>query len=296
LQVYRKVTAAVPGNMSASLPDPAVDELAVERRMEIRPTVNEIICAAARVSVTSTRKSRGNWSAPFATARSSTNPRRARSGTIRDGRVFLGATISQSAAGYGGTRGVLVRWKAPDGRWFKPVERYRGAAGGSRPGRSAASVAEYLGRPGTAFPAPILMPDGGAVRERPPAKLDLEAELRRFGVDGSVSFDQARLNAGLEPVRRHARAVLPALGVTFFGGVTYVGRGTPPAWDGQEDELADNLRRSLNPEQIELLDLAKSDATADEIGRTLGFKGGYARRKGVQVVDEALDALDRLAA
>lgn len=55
----------------------------------------------------------------------------------------------------------------------------------------------------------------------------------------------------------------------------------------QEARIA---RRDVGPYHAEVLDLAISSSTAEEIGERFGYHGKYAERKGIRLVNEALDA------
>lgn len=55
-------------------------------------------------------------------------------------------------------------------------------------------------------------------------------------------------------------------------------------------------RAAVGPWHAEVLDLAISCATAKEVGEEYGFSGKYAERKGIRLINEALDTLGRYAA
>lgn len=55
-------------------------------------------------------------------------------------------------------------------------------------------------------------------------------------------------------------------------------------------------RAAVGPWHADVLDLAISSSTAKEIGEEYGFFGKYAERKGIRLINEALDALGHYAA
>ena len=272
----------------------ATEIMSVERNVDIRPTVNELLRAAARISVTT--DSRITPRAPAATAAVHRSPHGYRHRPVLAGpHLLLGDLIFRAADG-ADIPSILLRWKLPTGKMLEPREMMRGAKGPARKGRPVAAVRAYLALGGVETGPAVLMPDGGAVRERPAAKLALEQQLRELGVDASVDFNQARKNAGLAPAAIDPKAALPRRGIAFMGGIS-----KPSAThqsDGASDvnDFRDKLSDSLGPRHAAVLDLAMTDARAEEVGNVLGFTGKYAERRGVVAIDAALDALMAIAA
>ena len=93
-----------------------------------------------------------------------------------------------------------------------------------------------------------------------------------------------------------------AKGAHFFGGVSMPRGNTRTPDAGQcasETEIQRRshrtaLRRALGVHYCKILDMALTDSTAREVGEALGFKGDYAERKAVALIDEALAAFERL--
>jgi hypothetical protein len=211
--------------------------------------------------------------------------------------------------------GKLIEWgETKKGAALKPVERTRGIKGGAGPARSESAIRAYLELSGAVSPLtsrPYAKPMSAepAVhgcydplpRVEPNAKdrcgrfgvEDAREVLRRFGVDGSVSFDSLPSSATRCPDGLVA-------GPQWVGGVKKpkpLGEISSSA--GREPEFVrhvetmsyvDYLRRRLD-QHATVLDLAITDASAKSIGMAMGQAPAYAEKRGPALIDAAIDVL-----
>jgi hypothetical protein len=244
---------------------------------EIRPTVNETLCSAFRVSVTRTRMAAGHWFEPV------------RRGYRRTARGLV-ATFRGEAADFGQLhflRGRLERYAIANGRTFRPRD-------GQRKPKGKAAVADhvlrYLAMRGTPFPEQWRTHDGGREVEPTEQAAVARAVLHDLGVDGNVPFAQARARAsGL--VERGPTTI--ARGARFLGGITrHRGRAahTPNSAETEIERAAAQFRarRQLDAADAAVLDLATSPMSARAIGEHFGRHGKYAERWAIRAIDAAL--------
>ena len=215
--------------------------------------------------------------------------------------------------------GKLVEWgETRKGRSLRPVERPRGAKGGSNTARSDRAIWSYLkmrgavASPLTAKPYSKPLSGEPAIgdfysplpREAPSTKdrhgrfgvKEGRAMLREFGVDGSVPFDRLPL-----PATRCPDGLVS--GPQWVGGVKKpkplgeisAAAGREPEFVRQVEVLdyVDHLRHHLGRHAL-VLDMAITDATAKEIGIAMGQAPAYAEKRGPSLIDAAIDALINL--
>lgn len=201
---------------AAAVVEPGDDSMAAPIYRTDRPSPDEMIAAALRVSFTTYRDRRGRWHQP-------SNDPRPRMGQL----VFH----DEDRTDDGPHRGELVEWgRDKHGRPLTPRESLSAGAYGTR--SPSASNRWRKALHGAADGAPH---GAGAV-----ALID----------DPDASHDGEALR-GIEA--RHVRA-------------------------------------AIGPLHAEVLDMAISSATAREIGEAFGHGGEYAKKKGVRLANDALDA------
>ncbi|WP_153318619.1 hypothetical protein [Sinorhizobium meliloti] len=212
--------------------------------------------------------------------------------------------------------GRLIEWgKTGKGSSLRPVERPRGAKGGSKSARSDSAIWSYLMMPGavasplTAKPYSKPLSGEPAIgdfypplpREEPSAKdkhgrfgvEEGRAMLKEFGVDGSIPFERLPL-----PATRCPDGLVS--GPQWVGGVKKpkplgeisAAAGREPEFVRQVEVLdyVDHLRHHLGRHAL-VLDMAITDATAKEIGVAMGQAPAYAEKRGPSLIDAAIDAL-----
>ncbi|KQT48944.1 hypothetical protein ASG43_08915 [Aureimonas sp. Leaf454] len=284
--------AAAP--VAANDNDPAVSDMDEDLRREIRPTIGELQAAVADVVFEEPSESRrqratGRWPVGGDIERDA-GGRIVRLGALRIG--IVGRV----------NRGRIIEWgRTAKGMPLGPVDRPAAPKGKAKPKRTAESIAFYLSRRGTEWPAEYQGPAEARVVEidRSPEVAKTAAELAKHGVDGDVDFDTARRNVGLAPTERGQPYVHPA--ARWVGGLT---RFESPKQKGSVGELAAevdmartsalrSVKRFLTAREVEILDLALTDATAAEIGMAVGYSAEYSRKHGGRLVDEAIDAFRR---
>ncbi|MQX34443.1 hypothetical protein GHJ90_31690 [Sinorhizobium meliloti] len=215
--------------------------------------------------------------------------------------------------------GRLIEWgKTGKGSSLRPVERPRGAKGGSKSARSDSAIWSYLMMPGavasplTAKPYSKPLSGEPAIgdfypplpREEPSAKdkhgrfgvKEARDLLCSLGVDGSVPFDRLPV-----PATRCPDGLVS--GPQWVGGVKKpkptgeisAAAGREPEFVRQVEVLdyVNHLRRHLGRHAF-VLDMAITDATAKEIGVAMGQAPTYAERRGPTLIDAAIDALINL--
>ncbi|WP_457813472.1 hypothetical protein [Sinorhizobium meliloti] len=215
--------------------------------------------------------------------------------------------------------GRLIEWgKTGKGNSLRPVERPRGAKGGSNPERPDSAIWSYLKMPGavasplTAKPYSKPLSGEPAIgdfypplpREEPSAKdkrgrfgvKEARDLLCSLGVDGSVPFDRLPV-----PATRCPDGLVS--GPQWVGGVKKpkptgeisAAAGREPEFVRQVEVLdyVNHLRRHLGRHAF-VLDMAITDATAKEIGVAMGQAPTYAERRGPTLIDAAIDALINL--
>lgn len=236
------------------------DALDVERRREIRPTINEIMSAASRVSVTQTRRAPGQWSQPI---------RRTMQLEFRAGRM-------------------TAYFK--DGSRYPVSDRLRGPRGRVKSRRSDADVRRYLSTSGVPHFPQWRTHDGGRYVEPNPAAANGRSVLESLGVSGDVRFEDLPF-----PARRLPTTI--AKGSGWIGGVVgSTGKAKPPGWidiweEVERTSVAYHLRSRLLPDTVEILDCAVSPMAAREIGKRFGKTGKYAERWAVREIDRALETI-----
>lgn len=127
-----------------------------------------------------------------------------------------------------------------------------------------------------------------------------QAFLRDLGVDGSVPYDVARLNAGLPPLEKDTKAVLPtgSLAELFLGmRKTKTGQGGAIAWEDlytsqRNAEAWRRIHAEMSATDRTVLDATKTARGLECIGSALGHSGEYARKVGRKALTAANDNLD----
>ncbi|WP_313194526.1 hypothetical protein [Shinella zoogloeoides] len=272
-------------------PEPTDDDTD-EAHVEVRPSEAELLRAVGW-SVTGSERweHTGKLVNTYARADLPTEVKRHRNGTVD---IELGDLVFRD--------GALIEWsRTKRGTALRPVERARGVKGREQPGRTEAAIRSYLRAPATT-PSPftavsLRRPFSGEraifdMHEALPGVEEARAVLREHGVDGSVAFADLPVAA-----TQCQDALVPG---PQWGGVKKpkpLGEISQAA--GRECELArrietgdyvDHLRRILG-DHAKVLDLAISDATAQEIGIAMGKGRSYAEKVGPWLIDAAIDAL-----
>jgi hypothetical protein len=237
--------------------------LSPESLLDIRPTVNELMAAAGRVCVRSTRSASRKWSQP------TRHRHQLVVGKHKGGR---GAVGQNEIVGWFDHKGIerraSVKLAAP-----------KGSAGKSR---SAADIARYLDRPGSPFPPQVLAFDGGR-----------EIERTYNAIASQAVLEQAIANTSVLPQVTKYPTVI-AKGAHWVGGVVgSTRRGGRLDAAAVEAELARGasarrLRSKMGDGTASILDMASTRMTASEIGREFGYTGKYAERWAVRAIDAAL--------
>lgn len=234
------------------------DELATDRRLEIRPTINELLLFACG-------RERPVWD--------------------EHGRQSLGVMHFR--------QGKLSHWFVGE-REYKPREKLRGAKGGQTRSRSASDIRRYLSLPSKPFPPQWLAYDGGRYIEPTPAKKAARAELVRLGVDGSVPRDRLPVPVNVRPtaIAKGAHWLGGVVGVNKQNQPrsAQINIGDIEA-EMDRFGLAQRLRNRLDPITLEILDCAIAPMTARAIGEQFGKRGKYAERWAVKAIDAALDKI-----
>lgn len=198
------------------------------------------------------------------------------------------------------TDGALKYWGVTaKGRKLKPVERRRGEKGGAVSGdRSESALWSYIRLKGAVSPLaadhlhrPILI-DQRESCEASPAAAEARKVLRALGVDGSVPFE--KLPA---PATRVPDAIV--LGPQWVGGVKQpkptaskpAGREFNACRSIETENFVDHLVKKLG-RHVEVLDLAIGKANSTSIGVAMGLAPAYAEKRGVTLIEAAIDALN----
>ncbi|GCA51777.1 hypothetical protein KGO5_04234 [Sinorhizobium sp. KGO-5] len=199
--------------------------------------------------------------------------------------------------------GVLIEWgKTRKGRALRPVERPRGAKGGSNAARSDSAIWSYLKLRGAVASPLTAKPYSKPLSGEPALVPMLDSQkgteearelLQSLGVDGSVPFDLLP-----RPAIRCPDGLVS--GPQWAGGVKRPKpTGEISAAAGREPDFArqvevldyvDHLRHHLGRHAL-VLDMAITDATAKEIGVAMGQAPAYAEKRGPSLIDAAIDAL-----
>lgn len=196
--------------------------------------------------------------------------------------------------------GALKYWGVTaKGRKLKPDERRRGEKGVAASGdRSESAVWSYIRLKGAVSPLAanhLHRPFTGERREScqptPEAK-EARFILQRFGIDGSVPFE--KLPA---PASRLPDAVV--LGPQWVGGVKQpkptaskpAGREFNACQNIETENFVDHLVKKLG-RHVDVLDLAIGKASAKSIGIAMGLAPAYAEKRGVALIEAAIDALN----
>lgn len=198
------------------------------------------------------------------------------------------------------TDGALKYWGVTaKGRKLKPVERRRGEKGGVVSGdRSESAIWSYVRLRGAISPLaadhlhrPIFSDQRDACEANPEA-IEARQVLVQFGVDGSVPFE--KLPA---PATRGPDAIV--LGPQWVGGVKQpkptaskpAGREFNACRSIETENFVDYLVKKLG-RHVEVLDLAIGKANATSIGVAMGLAPAYAEKRGVALIEAAIDALN----
>ncbi|GMB81235.1 hypothetical protein NN6n1_20180 [Shinella zoogloeoides] len=291
---------------SGYIPPEPTDDDTDEPHVEVRPSEAELLRAVGWTVTGSERwQHTGKLVNTYVPADLLPAVKRHRNGTVD---IELGDLVFRD--------GALIEWgRTKKGRALRPVERTRGIKGGEQPGRAEAAIRAYLRAPATT-PSPftavsLRRPFSGEraiidcydplPREAPSANDRLgrfgveeaRAVLRDHGVDGSVAFDDLPVAATRGPDALVA-------GPQWVGGLKKPKPlGEISASAGPEGEVSvrietgdyvDHLRRILG-DHAKVLDLAITDATAQEIGIAMGRAQAYAEKAGPWLIDAAIDAL-----
>lgn len=196
--------------------------------------------------------------------------------------------------------GALKYWGvAANGRKLKPIERRRGEKGGAVSGdRSESALWSYIRLKGAVSPLAadhLHRPCYGEQRESceptPEAK-EARHILQHMGVDGSVPFENLPVHA------TRAQDAL-VLGPQWVGGVKKpkptasrrAGREFNACRSIETEDFVDYLVKRLG-KHAEVLDLAIGDASAQSIGTAMGLAPAYAEKRGVTLIQAAIDALN----
>lgn len=205
----------------------------------------------------------------------------------------------------------LVEWgrtaatKAnPDGKPLKPIERLGEPMGKPTPKRTEAAIWKYI-KLGGAVANPmdakgldrvLCSPDGaggnGTYYDPLPGTVEARAELERLMKSGP-------------PITKCPDALVT--GHQWRGGIPAV-KGSGGAGKTTEPDIghsntgkelartveAEWLRKELGP-IADVLDLAITDATAKDVGKSVGYTESSAEKYGSSVIDKALDALITVA-
>ncbi|KUL93928.1 hypothetical protein DK26_19465 [Bosea sp. WAO] len=198
--------------------------------------------------------------------------------------------------------GFIVEYgRTSKGRPSRPSCRMNGDRGPAKPKRSHAAVWAYLRLPasdpaakGWTRPCMPLGAVTGGLHGLPRSKsanrfgvAEGRALLQRLGVDGSVPFDIARLQA-----RRFAVHHRPAIARgAEFGGVTQAhnaDKSLPVPMPVRDP------RDELKTETVAVLEIALSGGTLEDIGRHLGAPASTAARHGKPALLAAVDVVKRV--
>ncbi len=286
-------------------PEPATDETE-ESAVEVRPAEAELLRAVGWTVTGSERWDHtGKLVNTYLPAHLKPSIKRHRNGAVD---IVLGDLVFR--------HGEMIEWgRTSKGRALCPVERTRGVKGGEAPGRTEAAIWTYLRAPATK-PSPftatsLRRPFSGdraimdcydpLPRQAPGTKdrhgrfgvEEARAVLRAHGVDGSVAFEDLPV-----PATQCQDALVP--GPQWIGGVKKPKQaGEISAFSGPEGQVSrlietgdyvDHLRRLLG-DHAKVLDMAITDATAQEIGIAMGKGRSYAEKVGPWLIDAAIDAL-----
>ncbi|MEQ8600950.1 MAG: hypothetical protein RLP98_13590 [Devosia sp.] len=243
-------------------PSDRADPMDVDRVVELRPTINETMSAANRVSVTTTRHAKGKWSKP-----------------IRRLMQFQWL-------------GAEMKAYFKDGRrWAVRQDKARGERGRTVQRASDSFARRYLSIGGVLFPPQWKTHDGGRWWEPTGRAAVARTELEQLGVDGSIPPDRL-------PIPTKAGGIAIAKGAHWLCGMIKpkgkTGEQTrwTDIWDEIERTAAAVARRSaMLPDDAEVLDLATTRMSAREIGECFGRRGKSAERWAVRAIDRALEKL-----
>lgn len=290
---WRDLTAPARYAAANDNADPEVDpESHEETRREIRPSVSELLGAAhgADMRFGEAKKQQKHI-------------------------VWLGDLVFNFDPKRRRQPGLLTEWgRTAKGRSLRPVDRSRAPMGRGPVKRSAAAVEAYLARP-AAIPSPLAAephqrPMGGVrgtgmydplPRDEPSAKdrvgrygvEEARAELAALGIDGTVCFADLPF-----PATKYPPFVMH--GPQWKGGVSAIkgagGDGLTTASDCGYHHAAKELVRTVEAEQLrralgkhaDVLDMAVTDYTAEEIGIADGYARSSAKKYGAGLVDRAI--------
>jgi hypothetical protein len=219
--------------------------------------------------------------------------------------------------------GKLIAWGVTNrGKKLKPCEQLRSPQASTSTRRSLSSVRTYL-----RLPAATASPLAATSLQRPmsgepaigdfydplptatPCEKDRAGRygverardlLKAFGVDGAVPFSEARQNAHLPHAARGPDFIVA--GPQWVAGRPAVkgtggGQTSAPAQplgdvEANIERLSQLYRlRCLLGDTAGVLDLAITDATAEDIGFVVGYAPSSAKKYGARLIDEALTKL-----
>ncbi|CAH2408003.1 hypothetical protein [Mesorhizobium ventifaucium] len=261
-----------------------------ELRREIRPSVPELLAAAGNAGVEFGEKEERHI-------------------------VRLGELVFNFDPARRRHPGLLTEWgTTAKGKSLKPVDRARAPMGRRPAKRSAEAVKAYLARP-AAIPSslaadPHQRPMGGVrgagmydplPREKPSTTNEVgrygvneaRAELAALGVDGSVRFADLPFPATKCPTfilhgPQWTGGVSAIKGSGGDGLTTAVARGHyDAAVELARIAEAERLRNALG-EHADVLDMAVTDSTAEEIGVAEGYAPSSAKKFGARLIDRAI--------
>jgi hypothetical protein len=231
--------------------------------LEIRPTIGELVRAATDPEFPADNDGNRNWLTPTIKHDNDGNPY-----------IQLGALRFE--------RGALAEYgRTKKGRKLEPREMSRSRDAQPSPQRDPS---RYLaGKPATSplhaepYQRPISTAQAIPPMYDPQRGVEANrAELRAFGVDGSVAFADLPFPATMCP---------PAIakGAEFLGGVVGLS-GTSSSGAVNMGDLPPRQKGEV----LRIVDAIASGATLKEIGERMGFNGGYKfRAAGEAIVDAA---------
>lgn len=190
----------------------------------------------------------------------------------------------------------MIEWgRSKRGHAREPVYETAAERGSVPPKRSAGSIAQYLALPeaelqegGLQRPMsgePALLP-----QHRPrPGVAELRAIAQAFGVDASVSFEEARSAAGLAPSARCPPGV--ATGAHFIAGVISTSGAQTIRDQPDSVFLPEDPREALDSRTLAVLEEALAGGALRDIGRLLGASTTYAAKAGAKAFTDAIGEL-----
>lgn len=137
----------------------------------------------------------------------------------------------------------------------------------------------------------------------PRTKAELRKVLQTFQADGDTPFAEARAFAGLLPAANDNRPALPCGSqhpLMSFVGMQATAKQEQVDTSAQaedrliEFQLANSIRKRLDPDHVVVLDAAIKAANFREIGELFGHNDKTAERRGKQLVYKAVGQLDEI--